>query len=226
MQWLRGWARGSLIFKAKLVAQSRRSHPACPYDLHRRSGYSRHTRYAWLVSLNTPPPPPDSPEPTFAQARPGLRRRLRNVGKHPRFEWAWLLPCWAALGISRAAVLTVPFRRLAPRLGESRGSSPWIPLLTAAQQARAEQVGRVVRRTARFTPWNSNCFAQALTASLLLRVYAVPYTLHFGLAPDGATDEHLKAHAWVSSGPVKVCGGDGFARFTVVGCFAHPALPG
>lgn len=157
---------------------------------------------------------PTAPAPFTAR----WRQRLRHVLQRSFFELGWFLPGWVVLGLSRAAILCVPFRRLAPWMGRHQGPHPWVPLLTASQQARAGQVGRAVRLAARYTPWTSNCFPQALTASLLLRLYGVPYALYFGLAP-GAPGESMKAHAWVCSGAINVTGGASFAQFTVVGCF-------
>lgn len=161
---------------------------------------------------------PSSPASILARTR----RRLRRAGQRSRFELLWFLPVWMLLGLSRAAILGLPFRRLAPLMGRPLGPHAWVPLLSGAQQHRALQIGRTVRLAARYTLWTSNCFPQALTASLLLRLYRVPYALHLGLAA-GAVGEQMKAHAWVASGAVHVTGGTGFPRFTVVSCFASPA---
>lgn len=103
-----------------------------------------------------------------------LRRRLHNLRRRSAFEQAWLLPAWLLLGLARGAILLVPFRRLAPLLGRVQGATPWVPVLSPAQQRRALRVGRTVRLAARYTPWTSNCFPQALVASLLLRALGVP----------------------------------------------------
>jgi len=142
----------------------------------------------------------------------------------PRFERAWLLPTWVLLGVARFAVLFVAFPRLARRLGR-RSAAACVPVLDAAQQARAASIGRTVRRAARYTPWTSNCFPQAIAARLLLGWHGVPYALLFGLAQETAVDgRRMKAHAWVAAGRIHVTGGAGFERFTVVGCFVAPSL--
>ena len=148
-------------------------------------------------------------------------RKARSFGRQGRFEQLWLLPLWLLLGLARALILGISFRRLAPHLGRSLGSVAWVPLLGAAQHARAQQIGRAVRLAARYTPWDSNCFAQAVAARVLLGLYGVPYALFFGVkrAPEAAA---LEAHAWVAAGRVQVTGGAGFGEFTVVGCFVDP----
>ena len=158
------------------------------------------------------------------EALPGkIRWGIRKVASLPPFELAWAFPAWVMLGLARAAVLAVPFRKLAPRLGAQTGIAPLSTLLTREQERRASEIGRVVRRSARFTPWESNCFNQAITARILLGLYGIPYCLFFGVCRDKDGGE-LDAHAWVAAGSVRVTGATSFARFTVVGCFLSPAL--
>lgn len=164
--------------------------------------------------------------PTSAPASMPRQGRWRRLLALPLFELAWALPAWVMLGITRALVLAVPFRRMAPMLGVHAGIQPWLPLVDARQASRARMIGRLVRRSARFTPWRSNCFNQAITARLLLGLYRVPYVLFFGTIPE--TDDqgvkHLSAHAWVASGRVRVTGDTSFGHFAVVGCFVDASL--
>lgn len=125
------------------------------------------------------------------------------------------------LGVSRFVVLFIPFRRLAPLLGLQQGIAPWVPLVGAEGEARALAIARVVQMAARYTPWVSNCFPQAVTARILLGIYRVPYCLFFGVDRDAMA---MKAHAWIAAGRVSVTGGRSFERYTVVGCFAAPVL--
>lgn len=152
-------------------------------------------------------------------------RKLRTYRQLPLFVQLWLPLAWLLLGVARWLILHMAFARLAPWLGQSVGASPFVPLLSGAQQVRAMQVGHVVRVAARFTPWTSNCFPQALVARWLLGLYGVPYTLCFGLQRAQGVDD-VQAHAWVASGPVAVTGGRSFGLFTVVGVFATPGVAG
>lgn len=153
-----------------------------------------------------------------------LLRKARSFQRQPLFVQLWFLPVWILLGISKALIFTVPFQRLAPWLGQATGIAPWLPLLSEAQTQRARLIGEAVRLTARYTPWDANCFPQAITARWLLGLYGLPYVFFFGLAraPDDAVG--MKAHAWVAAGRVRVTGGYSFDRYTVVGCFAETAL--
>ncbi len=140
--------------------------------------------------------------------------KLKNLMRRPRFELFWLLPAWVLLGLHRLMIKTIPLRYFAPYFGSQLGVASFVPLLSPVQTRRAIALGRVVQTAARYTPWESNCFPQALTARQLLAWYGIPYSLFFGVqtAP-------FAAHAWVVAGRVRVAGGESFSCFTVVSCF-------
>ncbi|MDR5906852.1 lasso peptide biosynthesis B2 protein [Halomonas qiaohouensis] len=147
-----------------------------------------------------------------------VRRKATSFLRQPGFAKRWLPLLWILLGLSRMTILVFSFRRLAPHLGNPVGISACIPLLTPQQENKAAQIGQAIRLAARYTPWVSNCFPQAVTARLLLGLYGIPYSLYFGVMRDPSTGE-FKAHAWVAAGRVAVTGGYGFNLFTVVGCY-------
>ncbi len=128
------------------------------------------------------------------------------------------------LGVCRLLIQIVPFSHLVTCIGRPIGAVAWTPLVTPAQRLRASLIGQAVRAAAGRTPWTSNCFPQAVAASLLLGLHRVPYVIHFGLARDDAAAKGFGAHAWVVAGRERVTGGNGFARYRVVGAFAAPSL--
>lgn len=147
-----------------------------------------------------------------------IARKIRTfLSQSPRF-YLWLVPAWLLLGLSRAAILVFPFKRIAGWLGTHNGLAPRTPLISQEQERRARIIGRTIRVAAKYTPWTSNCFPQAITARLLLGVHSIPCAVFFGLARNPA-DSDLEAHAWVVSGRLSVTGGRSFDRFTSVGCF-------
>ncbi len=152
-----------------------------------------------------------------------FKRKAINFLRKPLWTKFWFLPAWVLLGIAKTAIFTVSFRRLAPLLGVSTSIAPFVPLVNSAEEQRARQIARLVALTARYTPWDSNCFPQAVAARLLLGLYHIPYVLYFGLMKDPDSSE-LKAHAWVVTGRVAVTGGVSFNCFTVVGCFLSPCI--
>ncbi len=147
-----------------------------------------------------------------------LVRKSRSFARRSRFEKAWFLPAWLLLGICRFFILFVPFRHLAFRLGTHTGLNSWIPLVDSGQKERALSIGRVIALGARYTPWDTNCFPQAVAAKVLLGIYGIPNSLFLGVARNPAEGK-LSAHAWVTAGRVRVTGGFSFDQFTVVGCF-------
>lgn len=52
-----------------------------------------------------------------------------------------------------------------------------------------------------------------------MTLFSVPYAIFYGVAKDPI--EHMKAHAWVCSGPIQVTGGYAFDEFTVVAVFSN-----
>jgi hypothetical protein len=146
-------------------------------------------------------------------------RKSRSFLALPLLTQLWLLPAWLLLGISRAMILLLSFRRLVPWLGKLHQEGALVPLLDARQEARARTLQHVVQLAASYTPWISNCFPQAVTARLLLGLHGIPFALYFGVARDVDTAEML-AHAWVTAGKVPVSGGTSFGHYTVVACFA------
>lgn len=152
-----------------------------------------------------------------------LLRKALSFLRQPGFIQFWFIPLWFILGIGKALIFTVSFKRLAPYLGTSLGVTTWMPLVDSAQEARSLQIGSAVRLAARYTPWDSNCFAQAVAARLLLGLYGIPYALYFGVLRESGSSG-LTAHAWVATGRVRVTGGSGIGQFTVVGVFVDPRL--
>jgi hypothetical protein len=151
-----------------------------------------------------------------------VRRAIFSFRRGSR-EFLHFICAWLLLGIARASILSVSFRRLAPALGTAVGPAVWIPLLDRQQERRAWQVARAVHAAAARTPWTSNCFPQAIAARVLLGFYGTPCVVCFGLARDRNAGG-LSAHAWVAAGRVPVSGGEGFSAYSVVGAFVS-AVP-
>ena len=155
-----------------------------------------------------------------------LGRKARSWRRRPLAEKLWVVPAFLLLGISRAALLTLPFRWIVPWLGHSLQTAALVPLASTTETARALRIGHAVGVAARHTPWDSACLAQAITARILLGLNQLPYALFLGVDKRG--DEGFAAHAWVCTGRAAVTGGHSFADFTVVGTFSslqpRPAL--
>lgn len=152
-----------------------------------------------------------------------LIRKMGHFFDQPIFIKLWFLPVWLLLGLSKLIIRLVSFNRLAPRLGIHVGTNALVPLLDERQERTALMVGRVVRLSARYTPWDSNCFPQAVAAKLLLSLYRIPYALYFGLW-QASDHSGTQAHAWVAAGRISVSGGHSLDQYTIVGCFVSSQL--
>lgn len=144
------------------------------------------------------------------------RQPLIRLGRRSWRERLLLAEALIWLAVARAAVLSVPFRYIAPLLG-SAGSDP-AHELPVEEAANARQIGWSVRAAARRTPWDSNCLAQAIAAKMMLRRRGISSTLYLGVVrpvPAAALD----AHAWLRCGGHILTGERGHDRYAVVASF-------
>jgi hypothetical protein len=118
--------------------------------------------------------------------------------------------------MSRLALVVVPFRRLAPHLGnpmaESSSQSDADPLLL-------ELVAWAIQVASAYTPWETRCLAQAMACKAILRSRGIASTLYLGVDRDD--DNDLQAHAWLRCGDKVLTGERPSAGFTVVARFAE-----
>lgn len=139
------------------------------------------------------------------------RYYLRRLKQQPLLlvettAWLLLLPLLLRL---------IPFRRLAPHLGQPEGQP--VIALSPTQQREAMQVSQALTRSKRTLPWPSSCLTLACAGAMMLRRRQIPYTLYLGAR---VHRERLEAHAWLRSGSVTVTGGDGESAYAVVAAFA------
>jgi len=147
-----------------------------------------------------------------------LLRRFITFIRLPWRSRLLLIDAVIWLGLARFAVLTLPFRWIARHFGyhQLEGTATETP----ETLAKAKRVAWAVRLMSRYTPWNSNCLAQAIAAKRLLRRQQVTSTLYLGVARKKETDG-IDAHAWLRCGEFYVTGGQGHLHFTVVSYFTE-----
>ncbi|HEX8744014.1 MAG TPA: lasso peptide biosynthesis B2 protein [Thermoleophilaceae bacterium] len=117
----------------------------------------------------------------------------------------------AYLALARAAVIAVPFRVLARRLGVAQAETP----ASAGPPPASLRVAWAVDAAARRVPWRSECLEQAIAAKAMLRRRGIESTLYLGMARDPVV-----AHAWLRVGDLNVTGGRDVGRYAVVASFA------
>ena len=120
------------------------------------------------------------------------------------------------LGLARLAVVLLPLHAITPYLGRHMEES--CQNNTPQQQITAEQISWAVKTMQGFTPWDSNCMAQAIAAKRMLQRVQIPSTLYIGVARKEA--QELEAHAWLRSGTLVVTGAEEMARYKVMSKFS------
>ena len=142
-----------------------------------------------------------------------MDRKLIKFLQLPFGDKLLLLEAWVMLGLARACVLSFPFTRALRLFKGSAGAHRGSVGDRADAPAR---VSRAIGVAARFTPWDSNCLAQALAGSGMLRIRGVPCQLYLGVARPG---DSVAAHAWLTCGDVFVSGEAGHEGYSVVSVF-------
>lgn len=128
-----------------------------------------------------------------------------------------------ALAVSRVAILTIPFPRIARRLGGFMAPHQAADMAlkappTAQDMTIARQVGWAVTAAARHVPFKAVCLPQAMAAHHMLRKRGIFSVMHFGTAPGAALS--LEAHAWLDAGKIEVTGYPVGPEFTEIACIA------
>ena len=133
-------------------------------------------------------------------------------------ERALFIEAYYTLGVMRAAILRVSFKRLTRSL-EHWADKGEIPILDDRQTETALAVGQAIRRAAAYTPWESACLAQSLAAQRMLKKRGIPGVFYLGAAKDDEDEAKMKAHAWSQCGDAIITGGGGHEKFTVLSVF-------
>jgi hypothetical protein len=154
---------------------------------------------------------------TTERSRGTLPKKLRTFLLLSWREKALVFEALAWLGLMRLAVLTLPFKRISAWLGSEGKETPNTPLPEPQAQI-AILVARAIRRIQPFTPWDSNCLAQALTARRMLTRRGLACTTYLGATIEG--QKGIIAHAWLRCGPWILTGASGHRRYKVVATFA------
>lgn len=145
-----------------------------------------------------------------------MLQRMRTAYQYHRI----LLEALFWLGIARLIILSLPFRWVAPYLGQRMTESSLDDLPDNPHQLK--QVAWAVNTMSRHTPWQSNCLVRAMAAKRMLQSRKIVSTLYLGVTR--SNPKVLEAHAWLRSGSIYLTGGQGHKHFTVVAMFAEENL--
>ena len=128
------------------------------------------------------------------------------------------MEAYYTLGIMRAAILRVSFKRLTRSL-EHQAKKSALVQLDEEQMQIALSIGKAIGQAAAHTPWESACLAQSLAAQRMLKKRGIPGVFYLGAAKDEEGKEKMKAHAWSQCGDQIITGNGGHEKFTVLSVF-------
>jgi len=147
-----------------------------------------------------------------------MLRKLKTFSALPKEEKLLFLEAFILLGVMRAAILTVSFKRLTKNFQHYNGAiDP--EAVKQEQEADAKRIGLIITRAANNTPWESACLVQSLTASRMLKQREIPGVFYLGVKRSDGDKELMKAHAWSKCGSITVTGGENSDGFTILSTF-------
>lgn len=144
---------------------------------------------------------------------------LRKFSARTWQERRLFIEAFVLLGVMRAAILLLPFRRITRLLGLAQGDAPALPARGAA--ADPAMVGWAIQAAAARTHWESACLAQALAGMAMLSRRGIGATLYLGVAREESGAENMAAHAWLRCGDAILTGAAGVERFSAISSFAR-----
>jgi len=145
--------------------------------------------------------------------------RISRFISLPFIEKYLFLEAVFLMGFIRLVILAVPFRRIAPFLGEHMKETP-DKQDEGKNRILMLRISGAISRAERSVPWEAKCLVQAITGKIMIRRRDMESTLYLGLIkrPDLA---ELEAHAWLRCGSFIICGGKELERYTIVAIFGR-----
>ncbi len=145
-------------------------------------------------------------------------QKVQKFKKLTSEEKKLFLEAYVVLGKMRASILTISFKRLTRSLNHEAKKKE-LESLNNEEMQTAKRVGEAIVRASAYTPWESACLAQSLTAQKMLQKRDIPGVFYLGAAKDKESKEKMKAHAWSQCGDTIITGAGGHEDFTVLSVF-------
>ncbi|MEA2048677.1 MAG: lasso peptide biosynthesis B2 protein [Campylobacterota bacterium] len=146
-------------------------------------------------------------------------KKFKKFTKLSSEEKKLFLEAYVTLGIIRAAILTLSFKRLTRAL-EQCPEKKELPKLSEEEMRTVQIVGKSITRAAAYTPWKSACLVQSLCAQRMLKKRAISGVFYLGVMKDEESKAKMKAHAWSQCGDIIVTGAKGHESFTILSLFS------
>lgn len=147
-----------------------------------------------------------------------MLRKVKKFAKLSAHERSLFMEAYYTLGIKRAAILSIPFKKLTRSL-QHHDKKRGLMELSDEQKEMALSIGKAIEQAAAHTPWESACLAQSLTAQKMLKKRGIPGIFYLGAKKEDESKEKIKAHAWSQCGDAIITGGRGHEEFTILSVF-------
>lgn len=118
----------------------------------------------------------------------------------------------------RFLMLFVKYKRYEKRLGERGKVDGYI--VNEIDKNYIHRIQKAVVGVSNYTPWESKCMVQAVSAKWLLKKKNISSTIYFGIMKDPEDANKLKAHAWLKVGDWVVTGRAGHQQFKIVNFYS------
>ena len=145
-------------------------------------------------------------------------QKFKKFTKLSSEEKKLFIEAYATLGMMRSAILMVSFKRLTRSL-DHEATKKELAKLGEEEMRSAKMIGQAIMRASAYTPWESACLAQSLTAQKMLQKRGIPGVFYLGAMKDEDEKSKMKAHAWSQCGDTIITGGGGHEVFTVLSVF-------
>lgn len=143
---------------------------------------------------------------------------LKNFNKFKLKDKFLILRIFILTAIMRSAMLIIPFKNLRKYMGELNKESSLN--VSDDDYKMARRISWSIKKVAKYTPWESKCLVQALTAQYLLSCSHLETTLYLGVSRENnikienqntkkRKESNMIAHSWIRCGSFYVTGGDG-----------------
>lgn len=158
-------------------------------------------------------------------------KKLRRFNSYKIRDRLLIVKVFLLTGVFRMAMLYIPFKKLKNHMGEVNKESS--DELSRDKYNEAARILWAIEKAVKYTPWESKCLVQSLTAQYLLYHKRIESTLYLGISRESnvqlniseKADKNVKdkqsdfiAHSWIRCGRLFVTGGNG-ENFAVVAKF-------
>ena len=137
---------------------------------------------------------------------------------HSINDYLLFFEAWTCLAAARLAVVTLPFRKIAPYMGIQVDDLSFQPR-PEAKDEKLHSIRCAINRAAARSPWRTKCLEQAIAARTMLQRRGEQSTIFLGVAPTSKQQKSIAAHAWLMCNGEIVTGKKGVCDFTVIGKF-------